>query len=74
MRVDKLIVLASIFFFTVSSAFAGTVDANDKNFQKEVIDTKGVVLVDFHATWCGPCKALSPEIKKLAEQYEGKSG
>lgn len=38
-----------------------------------VITTKGIVLVDFHASWCGPCKLLSPIVDKVAEQYEGKA-
>ena len=30
------------------------------------------VIIDFYATWCGPCQALSPMVKRLAEEYEGK--
>lgn len=36
-------------------------------FQTEVLDKKGVVLVDFFATWCGPCKSLGPILEKLSE-------
>ena len=42
------------------------------NFQTEVLDAKGTVLVDFWASWCGPCMMLSPVIAELAEELEGK--
>ncbi len=41
------------------------------NFNNEVIQSKEPVLVDFWATWCGPCLHLSPIIDKLAEEFEG---
>jgi len=45
---------------------------NDSNFDAEVIQASEPVLVDFSATWCGPCKQLSPIIDELAEEYSGK--
>lgn len=39
---------------------------NSRNFQKEVIDSKRAVLVDFFATWCGPCQMLSPVLEKIS--------
>ncbi len=42
-------------------------------FQKEVLDDKGVVFVDFYADWCGPCKFTSPLIAELSEDAEYKS-
>jgi thioredoxin 1 len=44
----------------------------DTNFEEEVLKSDLPVLVDFTATWCGPCKALAPIVEKLADEYEGK--
>ena len=42
---------------------------NDTNFDAEVLRAEGLVLVDFFARWCGPCKMISPHIDALAESY-----
>ncbi len=44
----------------------------DSNFQEKVLSGKGIVVVDFFASWCPPCRALSPVIEKLAHEYMGK--
>lgn len=42
-----------------------------ENFEEEVLNSSMPVLVDFWATWCGPCKMLAPILSEIAEQYEG---
>ncbi|MDD7986362.1 thioredoxin [Lentisphaera marina] len=74
MKIKAILIACAVFLtFTMSAADKNIIDATDKNFDAEVIKKKGIVLVDFHATWCGPCKKLSPEISKLAEKYKGKA-
>lgn len=45
---------------------------NDQNFDAEVLKSPVPVLVDFFATWCGPCKSLAPILDQLSGEYSGK--
>ncbi len=45
---------------------------NDSNFDAEVLQYKGVAMVDFWAPWCGPCRMLAPVVEELAAEYAGK--
>ncbi|WP_437186131.1 thioredoxin [Planctomicrobium sp. SH668] len=45
---------------------------SDATFQEDVLNSDQPVLVDFWAPWCGPCKALTPTIDALADEYAGK--
>ena len=46
--------------------------AND-TFDQEVLKASTLVMVDFWATWCGPCKIVAPVVEELAKEYEGKA-
>ena len=48
------------------------VAGNDNNFEAEVLRSSEPVLVDFSATWCGPCKKLEPIVHEIAGQYQGR--
>lgn len=44
-----------------------------ENFDAEVLKSDKPVLVDFFATWCGPCKMMAPVVEALAGEYDGKA-
>lgn len=51
---------------------ANVLEINDLNFDAEVLKSSVPFLLDFSATWCGPCKVLSPIVDKLADELQGK--
>lgn len=46
---------------------------NNEVFENEVIKGDGVAVIDFGASWCGPCQALAPAFDKLADEFDGKA-
>jgi thioredoxin 1 len=48
------------------------INFTDSNFEQEVLKANNLVLVDFYAPWCGPCKMMSPTIEKLSEELKDK--
>lgn len=53
---------------------AGThpVHVTDSEFDSEIGKHKGLAMVDFWATWCGPCQIIAPVVEQIADEYEGK--
>lgn len=47
-------------------------EVTDANFDADVLKSEQLVLIDFWATWCGPCRALAPIVDEVAQAYQGK--
>ena len=41
---------------------------NEQNFESEILNSKGLALVDFYADWCGPCKMIAPIVAEISEE------
>jgi thioredoxin 1 len=56
----------------VFKASTNVVEVTDQNFEQEILNSKIPVVIEFNATWCGPCKQYTPIFHKVADQYVGK--
>lgn len=52
---------------------ANVTTLTDDNFEDEVLNSDEPVLVDFWATWCGPCRQIAPIVEDLADEFEGRA-
>ena len=48
------------------------VNITSENFEKEVLNSRGYVILDFYGTWCMPCKMLAPVLEKIANEHDVK--
>ena len=58
--------------YVETRTFTDIVTLTEDNFQTEVLDDPGLIIIDFWAEWCGPCRTIAPIVDELAAEYEGR--
>jgi thioredoxin 1 len=67
-----LLLSASFAIHSTTPASGPVLELTDDNFQAKVLSSNKLTVVDFWATWCGPCRAVGPVIETVAKEYKGK--
>src|SRR5581483_2548105 len=67
-----MLLLGLMLLAAPSFLFAQVAVTTDKSYQSDVVDSKRPVLIDFWATWCGPCRIYGPVVDQVAKEYGGK--